>query len=141
MNNNPSHRRRDARLDNEPLWLTVARDGKSKSYEFPPGGDDTTVVVGSSDRVQVRVAGAAPIAFYVERVENDLCITSCYLGSNLCIDGHVVSGRRTIVGCATVELAGARLVLSVRDNPPTLPGCYMEVTPEAARASASSTSL
>src|SRR5512133_3832191 len=127
-----------ARLDNEPLWLTVTRDGMSESYEFPPGGDDTTVVVGSSDRVQIRVAGAAPIAFYVERVENELCITSCYPGSDLCIDGRVVSGRRTIVGRATVELAGARLVLSVRDNPPTLPGYYVEATPEAARASASS---
>src|SRR5512133_2599924 len=128
-----------ARLDNEPLWLTVTRDGMSESYEFPPGGDDTTVVVGSSDRVQIRVAGAAPIAFYVERVENELCITSCYPGSDLCIDGRVVSGRRTIVGGAIVELAGARLFLAVRDNPPTLPGYYVEATPEAARASASST--
>ena len=90
MSRHPSHERREARLDNEPLWLVVDRDGKSTSYEFPPDDDDTTVVVGSSERAQIRVAGAAPIAFYVERVENDLCITSCYLGSDLCIDGHVV---------------------------------------------------
>src|SRR5512133_136061 len=141
MNNDLSHERKKARMNSEPLWLIVARDGKSKSYEFPPGGDDTTVVVGSSERAQIRIAGAAPIAFYVERVESDLCITSCYLGSELCIDGRVVSGRRTIVGGATVELAGVRLVLAVRDNPPTLPGYYVETTPEAARVSASSTAL
>ncbi|HMA97629.1 MAG TPA: hypothetical protein VKP30_33320 [Polyangiaceae bacterium] len=130
-----------ARLDNEPLWLTVTRDGMSESYEFPPGGDDTTVVVGSSDRVQIRVAGAAPIAFYVERVENELCITSCYLGSDLCIDGRVVSGRRTIVGGATVELAGVRLVLAVRDNPPTLPGYYVECVAEPDHGENGATSL
>src|SRR5512133_3121851 len=140
MTNDLSHESQEARLDNEPLWLVVDRDGNSKSYEFPPADDDTTVVVGSSERAQIRVAGAAPIAFYVERVENDLCITSCYLGSDLYIDGHVVSGRSTIVRRATLELAGARLVLSVRDNPPTLPGYYLDA-PEAARVSASSISV
>ncbi|MGE5785254.1 MAG: hypothetical protein ACM3ZE_11720 [Myxococcales bacterium] len=140
MNNDLSHERKKARMNSEPLWLIVARDGKSKSYEFPPGGDDTTVVVGSSERAQIRIAGAAPIAFYVERVESDLCITSCYLGSDLYIDGRVVSGRRTIVDRATVELAGVRLVLAVRDNPPTLPGYYVEATPEAAHVWSSSQS-
>lgn len=123
-----THERRTTRTSNEPLWLIVERDGKSTSYEFPPGGDDTTVVVGSSERAQVRTVGAAPIAFYVERVENELCITSCYLGSDLFIDGRVVSGRRTIVGRATVEVAGARLVLTARDSPPTLPGYYVDAT-------------
>lgn len=75
MTNPLSRERKPAQKSSDPLWLTVEQDGKNTSYELPPGGDDTTVVVGSSDRAQIRVAGAAPIAFCVERVENELCIS------------------------------------------------------------------
>lgn len=104
----------------DPFWLVIRRDLDVSTYEFYPEGD-TTVVVGSSANAQVQVQGAAPIAFYLERLGNDLCLTPCYSGTDLRVDAQVVRNRTTISERAVVELGATRLELRIRDTPPTIP--------------------
>lgn len=115
-----NYKRLEHRSADESFWLVIRRDSEVSSYEFYPEGD-TTVVVGSSANAQVQVPGAAPIAFYLERLGSDLCLTPCYSGADLRVDAQVVRNRRTISERAVIELGDRRLELRIRDTPPTIP--------------------
>ncbi|MGE5787876.1 MAG: hypothetical protein ACM3ZE_25005, partial [Myxococcales bacterium] len=113
------------------LWLVVRRRGKCTSYEFPPESD-RAVVAGASDRVQIHIARAAPIAFYIERVEDHLCITSCYPGAKLCVNARIMRGRQWLTEPSRIEVAGELLDLRVYDSPPSTLGQSVDASPDRA---------
>lgn len=106
---------------NEPLWLIIQRNDRTRCFEFPADSHQA-IVVGSANDADVRIRGAAPIAFFLERDGQAISLTPAYADDELRVDARKVEGKRQIYGSALVEFANVELRLDVWDYPPTLRG-------------------
>lgn len=101
-----------------PLFLLVRVDDSEHTFELP-ANDDRVVVVGSAQSAEVRLEqpGIAPIQFYFERLENDICIVPAYCVSELRVNTARVTtphrlGRRSII-----EFGKTRVKVEVSHSP------------------------
>ena len=108
-------------LSDEPLWLVVQHGQRSRVFELASSGDNT-VVFGASNEADVKFSGMVPVALYLERDAKGVWLTPGYADSTLRVDGQPLQSRRPIYGKAVLESSGIKIVLCVRDTPPTLRG-------------------
>lgn len=105
----------------EPLWLIVQREQRFRSFELP-SERHACVVFGSATSSDVKLDGAPPVAFILERHKGEVWLTPGYAGADLRVDTLRLDKPRQLYGRAVVELGDIQLVLGLRDNPPTLRG-------------------
>ena len=105
----------------ESIWLVVQRDTRASAFELDACGN-RCVTFGSADTSDVRIEGAAPIAFHVERDSTGVWLIPDYAKGDVHVDTQCLNTKRQVFGNAVAEIAGIRIVLQIRDTPPTLRG-------------------
>jgi hypothetical protein len=101
------------------LWLHVSWEAGPRVFEFPPG-ESRAVVVGSYLQSDVRVVrqGFPPIAFCFER-QGDFILVAPMASGDLRLNASRVVESWPLVGGAVLEFAGARIDVTVLNQPPS----------------------